>query len=75
MNRLHCQPWFVRNDAQQRGSWSGRATSVLLPVLERFYADADQMCKLGLRKTGPLSNRPHRGGANYHPAGRFFLAA
>lgn len=41
MNRLHSQPWLVRDDSQQRRCRSGWLTPRLLPVLNGLHADAD----------------------------------
>lgn len=74
MDRPHGQLWFARNDPQERGCWPGRTAAVLFPVLQRLYADANQMCKLRLRQLGSLANRPDAGRTDYNPARRLLLA-
>ncbi len=59
MNGFYREHWIVLDDAQQRGRGSRWPSPLLLPVLQRLYADADQLSKLGLRKAGSFANEPN----------------
>lgn len=75
MDRFDREPRLSRDDAEKSGGGSGGTAAVLLPVLERFDAHADQAGELGLGEFGALANFADAGGSDGEPPGWLFLAA
>ena len=50
MQRLYCQLWISGHDFQQGAGRTGRLSTFLFPVLQRFDRHADQTRKFRLRQ-------------------------